>query len=428
MLLGCIADDFTGATDLANTLARQGMSTVVLLGVPGPATLPPPVDAVVVALKSRSIPAADAVSASLSALAWLERAGARQYYFKYCSTFDSTDAGNIGPVAEALQQALGVSFSVACPAFPTNQRTIYQGYLFVADRILSESSMRDHPLNPMDDPLLTRVLQRQCRGKVGLIPVGVVEGGSAAIRAEMQTLESSGATLAIVDAITDAHLLSIGEACADSKLLTGGSGLALGLPENFRRRGLLGRADAAALPDVGGHAVVLAGSCSAATQRQVAAIQRDCESFEIDALALAQGADVVAEALAWARPRLGAHPILIYSTASPQAVARVQSELGRERAGALVERALGSLATELVAEGARRLVIAGGETSGAVVTALGVTGLRVGPEIDPGVPWTASLDDRPVALALKSGNFGSDDFFTKAFRKLGDAARSAGTR
>ncbi len=424
MLLGCIADDFTGATDLANTLVRQGMPTVVLLGAPRADVAPPDADAVVVALKSRSIPAADAVAMSLAALEWLKRAGARQIYFKYCSTFDSTDAGNIGPVAEALLVALAAPFSVACPAFPTNKRTLYQGYLFAGGELLSESGMRHHPLNPMTDALLTRVLQRQTRGKVGLIPLGVVEQGAGAIRVEMQNLTTAGVRLAIVDAIHDRHLLAIGEACADLQLLTGGSGLALGLPENFRRRGLLESAQADTLPPIDGHAVVLAGSCSAATQRQVASMKLECESFEIDPLALARGTDVVRQALAWATPRLGAKPILIYSTAPPQEVERVQAQLGAGHAGALVEQALGKVAKDLVAHGARRLVVAGGETAGAVVTALGVAGLRVGGEIDPGVPWTASLGERPVALALKSGNFGDDDFFVRAFRQLESAAGS----
>ena len=418
MLLGCIADDFTGATDLANTLVRQGMATVVLLGVPRAGLVAPDADAVVIALKSRSIATDTAVELSLAALAWLKEAGARQYYFKYCSTFDSTDAGNIGPVAEALLGALGEEFTLACPAFPTNQRTIYQGYLFVGDRLLSESGMRDHPLNPMTDASLVRVLQRQSQGKVGLIPFSVVAQGDSAIRDEMRKLQESGARLAIVDAITDEHLRAIGAACAGMRLLTGGSGLALGLPENFRRQGLLKAATAGALPAIDGHAVVLSGSCSAATQRQVAHMQQHCESYALDARALGRGTDVVTAALAWATPRLSANPLLIYSTAAPDEVKKVQQALGREQAGMLVEQALSRIARELVGRGVRRVVVAGGETSGAVVTALGVGGLRVGAEIDPGVPWTVSIDDAPIALALKSGNFGSDDFFLKAFKTL----------
>lgn len=414
ILLGCIADDFTGATDLANTLTRQGMATVVLLGVPRDDLHVPDVDAVVIALKSRSIRADDAVRLSLAALSWLQRAKTRQFYFKYCSTFDSTAAGNIGPVAEALLAALGAPFTIACPAFPTNGRTVYRGYLFVGEVLLSESSMRHHPLTPMTDPSLVRVLQRQSAGRVGLIAHEVVRQGSAAIRGDVQRLTASGVRIAIADALTDADLIVLGEACADDKLLTGGSGLALGLPGNFRRAGLLQTRASAALPAIAGTAAVLAGSCSAATQRQVAVMKRQCDSFELDPIELRTRDDVVQQALAWARPRLGERPLLIYSTADAAAVAKAQAAVGRERAGELIEQAMGAIAKGLVAAGARRLVVAGGETSGAVVTALGVEGLKIGPEIDPGVPWTVSLGARPLALALKSGNFGSDEFFINA--------------
>jgi uncharacterized protein YgbK (DUF1537 family) len=414
LLLGCIADDFTGATDLANTLTREGMATVVLLGVPREDFPAPEADAIVIALKSRSIPPADAVGLSVAALAWLKRAGARQWFFKYCSTFDSTDAGNIGPVAEALLGALGADFTIACPAFPANQRTVYQGHLFVGEVLLSESSMRHHPLNPMTDAALVRVLQRQSTGRVGLLAYDVVRQGRAAIRDAMEKLRGDGVRLAIVDALTDADLTAVGEACTDLKLITGGSGLALGLPENFRRAGLLRRKTAGALPAIEGHAVVLAGSCSAATLRQVEEMKRRCESFEIDPIELRSRDDVVERALQWARPRLGAQPLLVYSTAGPAAVEKTQAALGRERAGDLIEQAMGSIARGLVALGVRRLIVAGGETSGAVVSALGVHGLRIGAEIDPGVPWTVSLGDPALALALKSGNFGADDFFLKA--------------
>jgi len=420
VLLGCVADDFTGATDLANTLVRQGMSTIVLLGVPRQGLVLPDSDAIVIALKSRSIPAPDAIRASLAALSWLERAGARQYYFKYCSTFDSTDGGNIGPVAEALLAALGVDFTVACPAFPTNQRTIYQGYLFVGDQLLSESSMRHHPLTPMTDSSLVRVLQRQSKGGVGLIPLQVIGRGPEAVQGAMTALRSDGARFAITDALTDADLITIGAACSDLKLVTGGSGLALGLAENFRRAGMVSSRASGALPSVDGCAAVLSGSCSAATLRQVAEMKRQCDWFEVDPLASVngQGEDVANKVAAWAARRLSRKPVLVYSTAPPQAVAEAQARLGRERAGTMIEQTMSTIAKKLVDAGVRRMVIAGGETAGAVVTALGVEGLHVGDEIDPGVPWTVSLGERPLALALKSGNFGADDFFLKAFQKL----------
>jgi 3-dehydrotetronate 4-kinase len=423
VLLGAIADDFTGATDLCNTLVRRGMRSVQLIDVPAPDVEVADAEAVVVALKSRTIPAAEAIEKSLAALDWLRRGGARQILFKYCSTFDSTDAGNIGPVAEALMDALGTDFTLFCPAFPENGRTIYLGYLFVGDVLLSESGMRDHPLTPMRDPSLVRVLQRQSRGQVGLVPQYDVARGPEAIRDAFSSLRQVGFRHAIVDAIEDRDLEAIGEAAADFPLLTGGSGIALGLPENFRRQGLLGGDGAAdALPPIAGAAAVLSGSCSEATRAQVAHMRERGPVFTIDPIAAAAGRNIAEEALAWAAPRLGDRPVLISATASPEDVAAIQQVLGRERAGALVEGTLAGIAAGLVARGVRRLVIAGGETAGAVVQALGVTGLRIGRQIDPGVPWTVSLPrslgEPRLALALKSGNFGAPDFFLRAFSVL----------
>jgi uncharacterized protein YgbK (DUF1537 family) len=422
VLLGAIADDFTGATDLCNTLVRRGMRTVQLIDAPAAGSTVPDAEAVVVALKSRTIAAADAVDMSLEALGWLRRAGARQILFKYCSTFDSTDAGNIGPVAEALMTALETDFTLFCPAFPEAGRTIYRGYLFVGDVLLSESGMRDHPLTPMRDPSLVRVLQRQSRGRVGQVPEAIVARGAGAIREAFAALRRDGFAHAIVDAIEDRDLEAIGEAAADFPLITGGSGIALGLPANFRRRGLLGDSAAAdLLPAISGPAAVLSGSCSIATLAQVAYMRERAPTFTIDPLAAAES-DVAQQALAWAGPLLGDRPILISATAPPEKVAEAQNRLGRDRAGAVVEQTFAAIAHGLTDAGARRLIVAGGETAGAVVQALGVTGLRIGRQIDPGVPWTASLPGRlgePVlALALKSGNFGAPDFFLRAFSVL----------
>lgn len=420
LLLGCIADDFTGATDLAGMLVRAGMRTVQMIGVPQ-APLPADVDAVVVALKSRTVPAQDAIAQSLATLQYLRDAGCRQFYFKYCSTFDSTDAGNIGPVADALMRALDAPFTIACPAFPENGRTIFKGYLFVGDTLLAESGMRDHPLTPMTDSNLVRVLQRQTTRKVGLIAHNVVAGGATAIRARMQDLRDEGIGVAIVDAVSNADLMQIGAACADLPLVTAGSGIALGLPQNFVAAGVLdARAAADALDYPQGLRAVISGSCSTATQAQVAHwIAAGRPAFAVDPLRLAAGEDVAAEALAWATPLLAEGPPLIYATAHADSVKAVQAHIGAERAGMLVEQALATIAQGLVERGVRQLLVAGGETSGAVVTALGVTGLRIGPQIDPGVPWTVSIGDAPLALALKSGNFGTVDFFTKAWGLLG---------
>lgn len=421
-LLGCVADDFTGATDLAGMLVKAGMRTVQLIGVPDG---PPPegADAIVIALKSRTVPAAVAVADSLAALDWLRQSGCRQFYFKYCSTFDSTPEGNIGPVTEALMKALDTDFTIACPAFPANGRTIYKGYLFVGEELLNESGMRNHPLTPMTDPSLVRVLQQQVEGKVGLVEYHTVAKGTAAIAASFAELRAKGVSFAVTDALTNHDLVSIGAACADMPLITGGSGIALGLPENFRRSKLLARLDAAdRLPETGGLRAVISGSCSVATQKQVAAMQKISPSFAVDPLALAQGDDVAGAALAWAAQHIGVEPVLVYATAAPEQVKAVQSQLGVAEAGALVEEALATIATGLVKLGVGQLIVAGGETSGAVVKALGIKGLRIGPEIDPGVPWTAALQadnaGQPLALALKSGNFGSEDFFTKAWSRL----------
>ncbi len=416
-VLGVIADDFTGATDVASMLVRAGMRTVQVIGVPqGP---PPNADAVVVALKSRTTPVAQAVADSLAALRWLQAAGAKQFYFKYCSTFDSTPAGNIGPVAEALLEALDSDFTIACPAFPENGRTVFRGHLFVGDQLLSDSGMRHHPLTPMTDANLVAVLQAQSRGRVGLVRHDTVGQGVEAVRARLAQLRVEGVRLAVADAIDNDDLRTLATACAGLPLITAGSGVALGLPAVYEARGWIQPdAQAAALPAVGGAAAVLSGSCSVATNAQVQHwIDAGRPALRIDARELAQGRPVAAEALAWARDRVADQPVLVYATARPEEVQAIQSELGAERAGALVEQCLATIAQGLVESGVRRLVVAGGETSGAVVQALGVQQLRIGAPIDPGVPWT-QVEGRPLLLALKSGNFGSTDFFSKALGQV----------
>ncbi|MBV8456180.1 MAG: four-carbon acid sugar kinase family protein [Acetobacteraceae bacterium] len=421
MLLGAIADDFTGATDLASMLVRNGMRTVQLIGVPKHDDLVPDADAVVVALKSRTAPVAEAVADSLASLAWLRQGGARQFFFKYCSTFDSTDRGNIGPVADVLLDALGARFAIACPAFPANGRTIYQGYLFVGGVPLNESGMEHHPLTPMTDPNLVRVLGRQTSGRVGLVSYAVVARGSRAICSALGSLEAKGYRYAIVDAISDEHLVAMGEAAASHALITGGSGVAMGLPENLRRAGLLAeRFNPAELPMVTGASAVLAGSCSRATLGQIEAARAHVPVLQLDPLKTPDAKALAAQGLDWARGHFGEKPVVIAASAPPERVAALQERLGRDAAGALVEHALASVAEGLFAAGVRRLVVAGGETSGAIVARLGVRSLRIGAEIDTGVPWTyAEGEHQPMWLALKSGNFGSPEFFTKAFGVLG---------
>ncbi|MGW0817671.1 3-oxo-tetronate kinase [Streptomyces viridiviolaceus] len=421
--LGCIADDFTGATDLANNLVRAGMRVVQLIDVP-PAGEEQAVDAdaVVIALKSRTVPAADAVEASLRALDWLRSAGAEQIYFKYCSTFDSTPAGNIGPVTEALMDALGTDFTIATPAFPDNGRTVFKGHLFVGDVLLSDSGMRHHPLTPMTDSNLVSVLGAQTARPVGLVGHTVVADGAKAIRARIDALREEGTKIAVADAVCNDDLLRLGAAVHGMPLVTAGSGLAIGLPANW---GFEPSPAAAQLPPPGGHAAVVSGSVSVATNGQVLEFLRSGRpAFSVDPLRIAAGEDVAGQALAFAEVHLADGPVLVYSTESPDAVRSVQGRLGAAEAGELVEQALARVAQGLVELGVRRLVVAGGETSGAVVKALGITGLRIGPQIDPGVPWCAAPlpGGDTLHITLKSGNFGGPDFFTSSFALLDGAA------
>lgn len=421
--LGCIADDFTGATDLANNLVRSGMRVVQTIGIPAQ-PLDAEVDAVVVALKSRTIAAQDAISQSLAALAWLQAQGAQQFYFKYCSTFDSTAQGNIGPVTEALMDALGTDFSIATPAFPDNNRTVFKGYLFAGDTLLNESGMQNHPLTPMADANLVRVLQAQTQRIVGLVDYTVVAKGARAVTQRINELKAAGVGIAIVDAISNDDLLRLGPALKGMPLVTAGSGVAIGLPQNF---GIAPSPQSSVLPKASGLQAIVSGSCSLATHAQVQAfINAGMPALAIDPLRAASGIDVAAEALAWAAPLLQAGPVLLYSTADSAAIKSVQRQLGVKEAGALVEQTLAAIAKGLVALGVRQLIVAGGETSGACVQALGVTQMQIGPQIAPGVPWTycepPSLAPRLAAsglhITLKSGNFGGNDFFTDAFKML----------
>jgi uncharacterized protein YgbK (DUF1537 family) len=421
MLLGCVADDLTGATDLALMLSREGLRTLQTTGAPTSDLDLANVDAIVVALKSRTTPAAEATALSLAAQDWLGVHGARRLFFKYCSTFDSTDAGNIGPVAEALLARAGGDFTIACPAFPAAGRSIYMGNLFVNGAPLAESPMRDHPLTPMRDSDLRRVLRRQTRGEVGHVGFADVEAGREAIARAFARERSLGRRIAIVDALTDRHLCEIGAAAAGLELVTGGSGIAIGLPAAYRDAGLIDRLSPAPTAIVAppGRAAILAGSCSAATRGQVdAAIDAGLPAFRVDPIALADGAVTAESVLRWLATQGATSIPLIYSSADPARVGAVQEKLGRAEAGRLVEDLFAAVAEALPERGFTRLIVAGGETSGAAVTALGVAVLEIGPEIDPGVPWTVSRSGLKLALALKSGNFGAPDFFLRAWKSL----------
>ena len=411
---GCIADDFTGATDLAGLLARSGVRVSLRIGVPSA----PPTDAAafeVIALKCRTAPVAAAVSEARAALDWLRRAGAKRFFWKYCSTFDSTPTGNIGPVAEALMADLGCEQTIYCPAFPENGRTIYMGNLFVGRQPLAESPMKDHPLTPMLDSNLMRLLAPQVAGHVALADRSTVAQGTEALQAELARLARQGSRHVVVDAITNDDLMVIAKACQDMVLITGGSALAMPLPALYRATDRLALDEGALVtPDLSRAAVVLSGSCSAMTQAQVAQyVATGAPALRLDPLDLADSG--AGPALDWlAAQNLNDAPI-IYATAEPAMVRAAQDRLGRERAGAVVEAALGACAIAARDAGARRIVVAGGETSGAVTTALGVDRLDIGREIAPGVPWTYCMSGgHRMALTLKSGNFGAPTFFTDA--------------
>ena len=405
MLLGCIGDDFTGSSDLANTLAKAGMRTVQYSGVPeGPAD--PQVQAGVVSLKTRSILAADAITQSLAALEWLLAQGCEQIYFKYCSTFDSTAQGNIGPVAEALADALNAQSVIVCPAFPGTGRSIYQGHLFVNDMLLSESGMQNHPLTSMTDPDIRRVLAAQSKGQVGHVDAATVLTGAPAIRARLDSEAANGKRLIVVDALQDADLMQIGTAAKGLKLVTGGSGAALGLPANF---GITAQ-DSTLWTGKQGKCVILSGSCSIATHGQIAHHKASHPALEVSADMLF-GAQITAQTAAdWAMNAEGLP--LVYSSADPEAVKLAQDKYGRDASAQKFEQFFADVARMCTEQGAPKLLTAGGETSGAVVEGLSLTQLEIGPEIDPGVPALRARDG--LVLALKSGNFGSVDYFEKA--------------
>ncbi|WGS01459.1 four-carbon acid sugar kinase family protein [Bradyrhizobium sp. ISRA443] len=416
--LGCIADDYTGASDLANTLTRAGLRTVQTIGVPAGDLALPEVDAVVVSLKSRSIEADLAVSRSRAAETWLRGRGAAHILFKVCSTFDSTDAGNIGPVMDALCADSGDTIVLVTPAFPETGRTVYQGNLFVGSVPLNESPLKDHPLNPMHDSNLVRVLARQSRTKVGLVDLATLTRGVDAVRAKLAELAARGIGAAIVDAVFDRDLEAIGQVALDHRVSVGASGIGLGLARALVAAGTVKPDASSAMPDaaVGGPAACLAGSCSQATLQQIANAEKVMPVLHLDPERVVTGKDEAQRALAWAKDRIGDGPILIASSVTPDEVAALQSRHGRDAAGHAIEQAMADIAEGLVRAGVRRLVVAGGETSGAVVDRLRIPGFLVGAEIAAGVPVlrAVGINSGDMLLALKSGNFGGPEFFSDA--------------
>lgn len=418
VLLGCIADDFTGATDLASFLVQSGMRTVQLIGVPTEPVDLSDVDAVVIALKSRTLPSKVAVAQSIEALEWLKQFNCEQYYFKYCSTFDSTEKGNIGPVTDALLDNLGENFTIICPSLPVNGRTVYKGNLFVNDELLSESGMRNHPLTPMTDANLMRVMASQASGQVGLVPFEVVSKGAESIKQAFMKLAKEH-RYAVIDTLSNKDLYIIGEACADLKLLTGGSGLSVGLAKNYEDKGLFKiRNNSAELSKIKGETVVLSGSCSVMTQKQVARFKESFQSKKISPLELASGKSSLDDFITWFEKNRNAGALMFYATDTPENIKLVQTQLGVEKASEIVENFMAGLVSALNKRGVTKFIVAGGETSGAVVKALNPKMLKIGESIAPGVPLTEIVGDSPKLVALKSGNFGDEYFFEKALEVM----------
>jgi len=413
MLLGVIADDFTGATDIAGFLVANGMKTIQLNGVPQQ-EMSLTADAVVISLKSRSCPVNEAVSLSIQALHWLQAQGCQQFYFKYCSTFDSTPQGNIGPVTDALLNELGESFTIICPSLPVNGRSVYQGHLFVQGELLNESGMRHHPVTPMKDANLMRLMEAQAQGRAELVNYQQIEQGAETIAARFDALRQQGYRYAVVDTLNDAHLASIGRACRELKLITGGSGLAAGIAQNWANA-LSDQSVAMQAGQPGsGSTVILSGSCSVMTNRQVAAYQSQAAHFALDVKQCLCEPAYIEQVLDWVISHLN-DPLapMVYATAQPHTLHAIQAEFGAQASSQAVEQFFHHLVQRLQQHGVSNFIVAGGETSGVVTQSLNVRGFYIGPQIAPGVPWVKAID-QPLSLALKSGNFGDEHFFTSA--------------
>uniref|UniRef100_A6VYE0 3-oxo-tetronate kinase n=1 Tax=Marinomonas sp. (strain MWYL1) TaxID=400668 RepID=A6VYE0_MARMS len=413
MLLGVIADDFTGATDIAGFLVENGMRTIQVNGIPS-ANMEINADAVVVSLKSRSCPTEQAIEQSVAALKWLQAQGCKQFYFKYCSTFDSTTKGNIGPVTDALLDVLGEDFTIVCPALPVNGRTVFNGHLFVLGQLLSESGMRNHPVTPMTNSNLMDLMDAQSKGKTGLINYQSIEQGADAIIGEFAELKAQGKRYAVVDAFTAEHLNEIGKAVSSLKLVTGGSGLAAGIAKNWGEH----LQDQTQAKQAGHPAkaptVIFSGSCSVMTNKQVELYKAKASFFALDIEQCMSNENYVNEVFDWviSHANESLAPI-VYATADAEKLKTIQQQYGAEASSQAVETLFSMLAIKLQDSGIRNFIVAGGETSGVVTQSLKVDSFHIGPQIAPGVPWVKAIN-QDLSLALKSGNFGDENFFTTA--------------
>ncbi len=423
LLFGALADDLTGGMELAAMLVAQGVRCGFTTDPAAAASLDPGLDALVIAQKTRVIPAGEAVAAFRHGAQVLRARGARQLFFKYCATFDSTDDGNIGPCADLLRALTGARLTAFCPSFPEAGRRVFQGHLFADDMLISESPKRFDPLTPMPDPSLVRTLQRQTATRVGLIPQQVVHAGPAALRAHARALEDEGIGFAIADAAEPADLAAVAALTWDWPLMTGNSSICAYFPALWRTHGWLARESAVApLPAVAGPGVVLAGSCADRSIAQLRAFERDRPVHWIDVERALDGTDVVAEALDWSLRQLPDGPVAIATSAPADTIGRIQARLGKHEAAAVAEDILGRLAQRLRRAGVTRFVVSGGETSGAVLAHLGIDRLQVGPYAGPGIARAVAQDgDAFLALCLKSGKLGPEDMLLPMLQCMQDA-------
>lgn len=413
MLLGVIADDFTGATDIAGFLVENGMRTIQVNGTPSE-DMKINADAVVVSLKSRSCATQQAIIDSVKALKWLQSQGCQQFYFKYCSTFDSTAQGNIGPVTDALLDQLNEDFTVVCPSLPVNGRTVFNGHLFVLGQLLSESGMRNHPVTPMKNSNIVQLMDAQSRGETGLINYQIIEQGPDNIIKGFKALKAQGKRYAVVDAFNSQHIDNIGKSINGLKLITGGSGLASGIAKNWKSH-LQDQTEAkkAGYPSKA-PTVIFSGSCSLTTNKQVSHYKKKAPHLAINVEHCLNKNNYSQEVCDWVLSQTQSTLApLVYATADPQGLKKIQLKYGAEASSQAIENFFKQLAIKLKEKGVCNFIVAGGETSGVVTQSLQVDCFHIGPQIAPGVPWIKAVN-HPLSLALKSGNFGDETFFTKA--------------
>ena len=425
MKLGIIGDDFTGSSDIANNLKKSGMQVSMYAGVPNllpEETKKEQTDAAVIALKTRTAPIEDAIRESLEALSWLKDCGCEQFIFKYCSTFDSTKEGNIGPVTDAIMEKLNTDFTIACPSFPDAGRTVYFGHMFVNGKPLNESGMENHPLTPMTDHNLVRWLGYQTKNNVGLVDSQTISEGENSVKDKRENLKKNGYKYAIIDTIKNDDFDIICNAVKNLPLLTGGSGIALGLPKIYKDRGLLSASNFQ-IPENNSNAIILSGSCSITTINQINIYKENNPSFYISPDEVINDKDLIEKVLSWIKDNETQSP-LVYSSSDIKSVSEKQKQYGQELLANKFEKFFELLSKKLVKDNFGTFISAGGETSGAVIKGLGIQELKIGKEISHGVPalWSPeSNGNKPVSVTLKSGNFGQDDFFTRALKALKDS-------